>query len=722
MKHPIYRSISLLLAVVLALQSYFNVSAGSLVQTTSTFYASTTGSGTSCSQTVPCSLTTGLGKLSAGSTLQLASGNYATTLRITKSGTQTQPIKVNGAAIFNAVNISGSYVEVSGLEVTGASGHGVLLLGKNIKFSNFSVHDNVNENKSGAACSGSGSWSSGLKVERGAENIVINNGTIYHNCGEGFAATMGLNVTVSNVTSYDNFSANFYIDNSRQVTIQNSFAYCTTNASYYRSGQPATGFLIGEEYYSGWGGQLANLTIVNNISYGCKGLNFYGVESGVPNPGLAGALIAHNTLWNIYNGGRAISISTQPYNQGIVIGNNIVGGSISPANATLKNNQTTAVFATSPTYNPLSFKTAPNSPGINAGAALGVGSDFGNSARVSAPDVGAWEFTGNSATATVSKTPTKTPTKTATAAGNTVTPTKTATPTATNTATVTKTATPVSVTATPTKTATLPTIVSITSTLVASPTNPPTGQNSLDVRIATGNDDVEEDANRWVYLDSTDLELVHDASSQKIGLRFTGINIPQNATITNAYIRFKVDETSSETVNLKIQGEAASNALAFNSSTGNISARPATTSFINWSPAPWTSLAASGAQQTTPNLAPVIQEIISQPGWATGNALVILISGTTGKRVAEAYEDDAMGAPLLHIEFNIGNTAWLRIVPTSTVTTIVESPTAVIPSLTNTPVFIPTETLPIPTLTAQPAETLSWLPTDPPTTVPPSQP
>jgi hypothetical protein len=700
LKHPIYRSISLLLAIIMALQSYFNVSAGSQVQTTGTFYASTTGSGTSCSQTAPCSLTTGLGKLSAGSTLQLASGNYATTLRITKSGTQAQPIKVNGAAIFNAVNISGSYVEVSGLEVTGASGHGVLLLGKNIKFSNFSVHDNVNENKSGAACSGSGSWSSGLKVERGAENIVINNGTIYHNCGEGFAATMGLNVTVSNVTSYDNFSANFYIDNSRQVTIQNSFAYCTNNASYYRSGQPATGILIGEEYYSGWGGQLANLTIVNNISYGCRGLNFYGVESGVPNPGLAGALIAHNTLWNIYNGGRAISISTQPYNQGIVIGNNIVGGSISPANATLKNNQTTAVFATSPTYNPLSFKTAPNSPGINAGAALGVGSDFGNSARVSAPDVGAWEFTGNSATATVSKTPTKTAA-------------------ATNTATLTKTATPVSVTATPTKTATLPTIISITPTLAASPTNPPAGQNSIDVRIATGNDDVEEDANRWVYLDSTDLEIVHDASSQKIGLRFTGINIPQNATITNAYIRFKVDETSSEIVNLKIQGEAASNALAFNSSTGNISARPATASFINWSPAPWTSLAASGAQQTTPNLAPVIQEIISQPGWAAGNALVVLISGTTGKRVAEAYEDDPIGAAVLHIEYSNENVSLLRTLPTSTVTAIMESPTlSALPTLTNTPPVTST----FPTWSTQPTETLIWLPTETSTPPPPSQP
>jgi hypothetical protein len=713
MKKTISRSTSLLLAVVMTLHSHFNVSADNAAQTANMVYVSTTGTGTTCTQTVPCSLTTGTGKLAAGSTLLLSPGNYATTLRITKSGTATQPIKVTGSAIFNAVILSGSHLEVSGLEVRGASSHGVLLLGKYIKFSSFSVHDNVTENKSGTACTGTGSWGSGLKVERGAENISINNGTIYNNCGEGFAATMGVNVTVSNVTSYDNFSANFYIDNSKQVTIQNSFAYCTTNTNYYRSGQPATGFLIGEEYYSGWGGQLANLTIINNISYGCRGLNFYGVESGVTNPGLAGALIAHNTLWNIYNGGRAISISTQPYNQGIVIGNNIVGGTISPANATLKNNQSTAVFAVTPTFKPLSFKTASNSPGINAGAALGVGSDFANNARVSAPDVGAWEFIGSSATATASKTPTKT----VTVPASTSTLTKTSTPT--NVVfTTTRTATPAGITATPTKTVT----VSVTSTSMASPTNPTAGQNSIDVRIAAGNDDVEEDANRWVYLDSSDLELVYDASTQKIGLRFTGINIPQNATITNAYIRFKVDETSSETVNLKIHGEATSNATAFNSTTGNVSSRLTTTNFINWSPAPWTNLGASGAGQTTPNLAPVIQEIINQPGWAPGNALVILLSGSTGKRVAEAYEDDAMGAAILHIEYSNGSASFLRVMPTSTMTTIVESPTAIAPTLTNTPVDTPTATLPLPSSTTQPTETPIWLPTETPTTIPSSQP
>jgi hypothetical protein len=46
----------------------------------------------------------------------------------------------------------------------------------------------------------------------------------------------------------------------------------------------------------------------------------------------------------------------------------------------------------------------------------------------------------------------------------------------------------------------------------------------------------------------------------------------------------------------------------------------------------------------------VIQEIVNRPGWASGNSLVILISGT-GKRVAESFNGDKTGAALLHVEY-----------------------------------------------------------------------
>ena len=58
----------------------------------------------------------------------------------------------------------------------------------------------------------------------------------------------------------------------------------------------------------------------------------------------------------------------------------------------------------------------------------------------------------------------------------------------------------------------------------------------------------------------------------------------------------------------------------------------------------------SGPDQRTPDIGPVIQQIIGQPGWASGNALVIIVTGT-GERVAESYRGDPGGAPLLTIEY-----------------------------------------------------------------------
>ena len=38
--------------------------------------------------------------------------------------------------------------------------------------------------------------------------------------------------------------------------------------------------------------------------------------------------------------------------------------------------------------------------------------------------------------------------------------------------------------------------------------------------------------------------------------------------------------------------------------------------------------------------------------WSTGNALVFVVTGS-GRRVAESYDGDAAGAPLLHVEYSM---------------------------------------------------------------------
>jgi hypothetical protein len=183
-----------------------------------------------------------------------------------------------------------------------------------------------------------------------------------------------------------------------------------------------------------------------------------------------------------------------------------------------------------------------------------------------------------------------------------------------------------------------------------------TQADTIEIRIVTGNDDAEERSDRSMYLNSSDLELVYDRGNQTVGMRFNGATIPQGAMISDAYIQFQADETHSGTTSLAIQGQDIGNAPTFTSSSGNISSRAKTTASVSWNPVPWTSTGQAGLDQQTPNIASIIQEIVSRSDWFEGNSLVIIITGT-GERVAESYNGSNSGAPLLHVEYTTGPAA-----------------------------------------------------------------
>jgi len=113
--------------------------------------------------------------------------------------------------------------------------------------------------------------------------------------------------------------------------------------------------------------------------------------------------------------------------------------------------------------------------------------------------------------------------------------------------------------------------------------------NEVENRINSSSNDAEE-YNGRVSLSSSDLELTQDGNKQQIvGLHFSSLNIPKNATITKAYLQFEVDETSSEATSLIIHGEKSTDALTFTSSSNNISARSKTSASVTWNPPAWNS-------------------------------------------------------------------------------------------------------------------------------------
>jgi hypothetical protein len=178
------------------------------------------------------------------------------------------------------------------------------------------------------------------------------------------------------------------------------------------------------------------------------------------------------------------------------------------------------------------------------------------------------------------------------------------------------------------------------------------GTITFEKRVAASADDAEQNlATGAVDLTSSDIELVLDGSvNQVVGLRLTGVTIPQGATIVNAWVQFKVDETGSTATSVNIQGQADDNPLTFTTAANNVGSRPRTVASVNWVPPAWTVVGQAGPGQQTPNLASVIQEIVSRPGWASGNALALIVTGS-GKRTAESFNGDAAGAALLHVEY-----------------------------------------------------------------------
>ena len=174
-------------------------------------------------------------------------------------------------------------------------------------------------------------------------------------------------------------------------------------------------------------------------------------------------------------------------------------------------------------------------------------------------------------------------------------------------------------------------------------------QVTFERRVAASVDDAEEFADSTVHLTSSDLELTHDGSDQTIGIRWTGVTIPPGSTITAAWIQFSAKESQNVATALSFHAEADDNPPSFTTVDRDVSSRPRTAAATTWAPVPWNA-GEVGPNQRTPDLSAAIQEVVSRPGWAKGNALIIIVTGT-GHRTAWAFDGNPSLAPLLHVEY-----------------------------------------------------------------------
>ncbi len=196
------------------------------------------------------------------------------------------------------------------------------------------------------------------------------------------------------------------------------------------------------------------------------------------------------------------------------------------------------------------------------------------------------------------------------------------------------------------------------------------GVSSTTEYIVTGNDDAFEEAedDGDVKEDDDKLEFgvdIGDLDERTVGLRFQSINIQPDETIVSADVEFSPRSdwinTGSDVTNLRIYGEFNDSPADFNGGDYSLSTgRTLTTAYVDWMDiGDWEDNIES-PETTTPNLAPIIEEIVSESGWDYGSDELVLIfynhpdSPSTKSKVASSYNDGEF-VPTLRITYGVGN-------------------------------------------------------------------
>lgn len=251
------------------------------------------------------------------------------------------------------------------------------------------------------------------------------------------------------------------------------------------------------------------------------------------------------------------------------------------------------------------------------------------------------------------------------------------------------------------------------------------------VPITSVDDDAQERPNGHVDTRGRALDLGQSRGPQVVGLRFVGVDVPAGATIVRAHVQFGAAAVSSGGADLAVQAEAIDDAPAFTTTRRDLSSRSLTAARVTWAPDTWNEAGRTGAAERTPDLAPVLQEVVDTAGWTRGNAVALLV---TGSGLREALAGGSARPPALVLEWSTPveptpePTSPVPTDPTETETPTGE-PTGE-PSPTDEPTASPsptdpsptTDPSPEPTTSPTPTETASPEPTPTATTTPPGEP
>ncbi len=193
--------------------------------------------------------------------------------------------------------------------------------------------------------------------------------------------------------------------------------------------------------------------------------------------------------------------------------------------------------------------------------------------------------------------------------------------------------------------------------------------NVIEVPIQATSDDMYHNAGATSgrTYDSDVIRIGSTATSTEwySGYRFTGVDIPQGSVINFANVKYIAysDYPTAQTGTAVIRGEARLNPPTFSMDDTSLDAVarrarallvPKTNASVTWTNFPaWT----LNQVYTSPDITPIIQEIIGQAGWDTSNKSLVLLIGPNGlnpHRLVWGVYSSTDKAPVLHIEWGAG--------------------------------------------------------------------
>ncbi len=144
--------------------------------------------------------------------------------------------------------------------------------------------------------------------------------------------------------------------------------------------------------------------------------------------------------------------------------------------------------------------------------------------------------------------------------------------------------------------------------------------------VDESSDDAEQVNQEMDKLFDDDLDMGWEGDEFNIvstGLRFTNVTIPKGSKIDSAFLIIYSHEEEKDTAKITIWGQASDNSTTFSIDTLMLN-RPKTAAKVTWTVTEvwpiWTKF-------RTPDVTPIIQEIVNRSGWNSGNAMTLFFVG-----------------------------------------------------------------------------------------------